>query len=180
MKGPLFDEEAVSEDPDVASESDSKRLRASVEPVRAPRFRFVEAQGDLFACAAADDSLAHCVSRCLAMSKGIAVEFKKRFDHVAELKAQNPRIGSGAWLERPGGGTVFYLVTKERYFHKPLLADLRKSLEWMRDTAIARGVHSIAMPRIGAGLDKLSWEEVKNAIREVFGETDICIKVFFL
>ena len=37
-----------------------------------------EIKGDLFTCAK-EASLAHCVSRCLSMSKGIAVTFKQKF-----------------------------------------------------------------------------------------------------
>ena len=34
-------------------------------------------------------SLAHCVSADMRMGKGIAVEFKKRYGHVEELKEQS-------------------------------------------------------------------------------------------
>ena len=44
--------------------------------------------GDLFSCPETD-SLAHCVSKDLAMGKGIAVIFKKTFGDVEELRAQS-------------------------------------------------------------------------------------------
>ena len=49
---------------------------------------FQETRGDLFS-ASFTASLAHCVSRDMHMSKGIAVEFRKRFDRVDELKRQS-------------------------------------------------------------------------------------------
>jgi hypothetical protein len=50
-----------------------------------------EQKGDLFSCSDTD-SLCHCVSRDLAMGKGIAVEFKKRFGNVEKLVAQNKQV----------------------------------------------------------------------------------------
>jgi len=47
---------------------------------------YTEVRGDLFTSA---DSLVHCVSRDLHMGKGIATEFKKRFDGVEELCKQS-------------------------------------------------------------------------------------------
>ena len=42
--------------------------------------------GDLFVEPQTDVSLAHCVSRDLAMSAGIAKIFRKKFKHIKELK----------------------------------------------------------------------------------------------
>ena len=49
-------------------------------------YKFVK--GDLFS-APSDASLAHCVSEDFRMGKGIATEFKKRFDGVNELLSQS-------------------------------------------------------------------------------------------
>jgi len=38
-------------------------------------------------------------------------------------------------------------------------------------------IEKIAMPLIGCGLDRLDWEQVKDVIEDVFGETDIEILV---
>ena len=48
---------------------------------------FSEVQGDLFSCPL-QFSLAHCVSADLAMGKGIATLFKKKFGGVEELRGQ--------------------------------------------------------------------------------------------
>lgn len=50
-------------------------------------FCFSEVKGDLFSCPDSS-SLAHCVSEDMAMGKGVAVLFKRKFAGVAELKAQ--------------------------------------------------------------------------------------------
>lgn len=50
--------------------------------------KFSMVRGDLFSCPGSA-SLAHCVSADMRMGKGIAVEFKKRYGHVEELKKQS-------------------------------------------------------------------------------------------
>jgi len=122
-----------------------------------------EVNGDLFSLADHGTSLVHCVSECLSMSKGIAVEFKKRFGNVAELKNQHVSIGGVATLhvdER----YVYYLVTKAMYYGKPTYTSLEQSLLAMREHVDAHKVTRLAMPRIGCGLDRLNWLVVRPMI----------------
>eukprot|EP01116_Phalansterium_solitarium_P006370 TRINITY_DN18668_c0_g1_i1.p2 TRINITY_DN18668_c0_g1~~TRINITY_DN18668_c0_g1_i1.p2 ORF type:complete len:160 (+),score=7.63 TRINITY_DN18668_c0_g1_i1:128-607(+) len=137
-----------------------------------------EIKGDLFSCQDSD-SLAHCVSVDLHMGKGIAVPFKQKFGGVDELKSQGKVIGECAVLQR-GKRYVYYLITKQRYYHKPTLADLRRSLEQCRNHCISYGVKRLAMPRIGCGLDQLQWPQVKQTLAEVFDGTGIAIVVYSL
>lgn len=51
--------------------------------------------GDLFK---SKDCLAHCVSKDLRMSRGIAVEFKRRFGGMLDLASQKKQIGEVACL----------------------------------------------------------------------------------
>ena len=84
------------------------------------------------------------------MSKGIAVQFVKRFAGVDDLKAQQKKVGDTAVLERDGR-YIYYLITKERYYWKPTDQTLEKSLIAMRDHAITNNVKRISMPKIGCG-----------------------------
>lgn len=59
---------------------------------------FSEVCGDLFTCPASY-SMAHCVSEDMAMGKGIAVLFKKKFGGVDQLKAQS-KFGLAQWCVR--------------------------------------------------------------------------------
>jgi O-acetyl-ADP-ribose deacetylase (regulator of RNase III) len=153
-----------------------------------PPARLEELEGDLFAVI--EGSLAHCVSVDLKMGKGIATVFKSRYGRVDELVAQGVQIGGVAVLDfstesdarddGPRSSFAYYLVTKQRYFHKPTYDSLRRSLCAMRDHAVLHDVRSISMPRIGAGLDKLQWERVREVLREVFAGTGILLRVFTL
>jgi O-acetyl-ADP-ribose deacetylase (regulator of RNase III) len=50
----------------------------------------------------------------------------------------------------------------------------------MRDHALKHGVRSLALPRLGCGLDRLEWEHVKAVIVNVFKDTQIHISVYRL
>lgn len=126
--------------------------------------------------------LAHCISADFGMGKGIAVEFNKRFDMKNKLQVKYPdyldlynrhRIGGDCILE----GRVLNLITKERYFHKPTIITMRIALQKMKKVCIEHGIIKIAMPTIGAGLDRLSWSAVSDQIRLIFNDTDIEILV---
>jgi O-acetyl-ADP-ribose deacetylase (regulator of RNase III) len=159
---------------------------------KAPQFQFQEVKGDLFG-SPKDFALAHCVSRDLEMSKGIAVKFKEHFGGVCELRSQQKTVGQvavlteqfqlaqgGCALEtRPG---IFYLVTKEKYYHKPTYITLQHCLDNLKEFCEIYQIDKLAIPQLGCGLDKLHWSRVRNMIQETFKnhKTDICICVYSL
>ncbi|XP_053313809.1 ADP-ribose glycohydrolase OARD1 isoform X2 [Spea bombifrons] len=134
--------------------------------------------GDLFGCPSTD-SLAHCISADCRMGAGIAVQFKKRFKRVEEIKQQNKKKGNVATLE-VDGRYIYYLITKDRASGKPTYEDLHRSLEAMKDHALCNRVTAISMPRIGCGLDRLQWNNVASILSEVFRDTGIVITVYSL
>ncbi|XP_030623267.1 ADP-ribose glycohydrolase OARD1 isoform X2 [Chanos chanos] len=135
-------------------------------------------RGDLFSCPAGE-SLAHCISQDCRMGAGIAVLFRKKFHGVEELKKQHKLPGQCAVLER-SGRYIYYLITKEKYFHKPTYDTLRQSLQAMKVHCLSNGVTHVSMPRIGCGLDRLKWEKVSEILEEVFWQTDIQITIYSL
>lgn len=129
-----------------------------------------------------DHYLAHCISADFGMGKGIVVEFNKRFDMKNKLQSKYPdylnkythcRIGGDCILE----DQVLNLITKERYFHKPTIITMRLALQKMKKICIENNITKIAMPTIGAGLDRLVWSAVSDQIHMIFGDTDIEILV---
>lgn len=142
------------------------------------KFTLKEVNGDLFSCGE-EDSIAHCVSRDLHMGKGIAVLFKKKFGGIEELSAQDKGIGEVAILKR-GKRFIYYLITKENYWHKPTYDSLRKTLEELKKHIIANQVKRLSIPKLGCGLDRLLWPKVKQMLKEIFQETDLQITTYFL
>eukprot|EP01100_Stratorugosa_tubuloviscum_P004772 TRINITY_DN2204_c0_g1_i2.p2 TRINITY_DN2204_c0_g1~~TRINITY_DN2204_c0_g1_i2.p2 ORF type:complete len:153 (-),score=46.71 TRINITY_DN2204_c0_g1_i2:651-1109(-) len=125
------------------------------------------------------ESLGHCISSDCGMSKGIAIEFKKRFGGINELRSQINRIGQVAFLRRENR-FIYYLITKEFYFNKPTYQSLENSLKHLREIMIVNNDKSISLPKIGCGLDKLEWPKVEKLIKEIFCNTNICITIYSL
>lgn len=138
-----------------------------------------EVRGDLFAVPQGY-YLAHCISGDYALGAGIA----KKFDEVYNMRFKlhkNYAIADGKKFDHVGRAllvdNVFNLVTKQRCFHKPTYDDLYETLVDMREQCEEFDITKLAMPLIGCGLDKLEWEQVKDIIEDVFGETDIEILI---
>lgn len=143
--------------------------------------QYEERKCDLFSVSD-DYFLAHCISADFGMGKGIVVEFNKRFDMKNRLLEKYPdyhsyyeghRIGGDCLLE----GRVLNLITKERYYQKPTIITMILALKKMKSVCKESGIKKVAMPTIGAGLDKLPWSEVSDQIQSVFKDTDIEILV---
>ncbi len=129
-----------------------------------------------------DYYLAHCVSADFAMGRGIAVEFNKRFNMKNLLARKYPDYIRKYKNIKKGGdcipeGRVFNLVTKELCFHKPSISSMNAALFKMKEFCERESIKKIAMPTIGAGLDRLKWELVKTQIKNIFEDTDIEILV---
>ncbi len=141
---------------------------------------FTEIQGDLFS--RTDCVLCHCISSDFALGAGIA----KRFAQMGvkkQLCDNFPREwqGRGYCLITETNGTIVgNLVTKQRYFHKPTLETLQQALEDFREQAVESGITKVAMPKIGCGLDKLQWEDVREIIQGVLKDTDLDVFVYYL
>ena len=120
--------------------------------------------------------LAHCISADFALGAGIA----KTFDEVYNMKFKLFRKYDN--YEYEGGDAllidnVFNLVTKPKRYHKPRYEAVREALETMKDIMEANAITKLAMPKIGCGLDKLSWNEVYEIICEVFEDMDVEILI---
>lgn len=143
---------------------------------------FVEKKCDLFAMPE-EYYLAHCISGDYALGAGIAKVFTTKMDMKFKLFKNFPipigqkyaNVGKALLVER-----VFNLVTKGRCFEKPTYDSLWVTLCDMQKQCKELGITKLAMPKIGCGLDKLEWEEVKELIFEVFEDDDIEIVVCYL
>ena len=125
--------------------------------------------------------LAHCISGDFALGAGIAKVIDERFNMREMLNLMWGPISPmrNKWTVPCclPCMNVFNLVTKEKYWHKPTLDSLRKSVEEMASFAVEMGVKKIAMPKIGCGLDKLDWDDVSIILRETFDDLDVEILV---
>lgn len=126
--------------------------------------------------------LVQCISADFAMGAGIAVQFNKHFNVKWNLKRRYGNVFTGWDNSLSKGfcvqdGRVFNLVTKRNYFHKPTEETIRNALFDLREQVGGQKIKLLAMPKIGTGLDKMSWQVVRSMIIEVFKDKPIAILV---
>ena len=79
------------------------------------------------------------------------------------------------------GVNVYYLVTKQRFNYKPTYETLRSSVKAMAvNLASLSGsdVHTLALPKIGCGLDRLDWSRVRKILIEELRHLPVHLHVF--
>lgn len=111
------------------------------------------------------------------MGAGIAVDFNKKFKLESQFKSieqsgTSIKVGD-SWLI----GRVFNLITKSKYYGKPTYQTLLMTLNDMKETCELEDIKYLAMPKIGCGLDRLSWGKVREMLNDTFKDTDIEIVV---
>ena len=134
-------------------------------------------QGDLLQ---AQTSLAHCVSQDLKMLRGLARSFKDKWPgQIDELKEMDLKVGQvGAITD--DGRFIYHLITKESCTDQPTIENLKATLVQMKEHMVANDVKEVALPKIGCGMNQLSWEKVKGIIEEVFEDTDLKITIYYV
>ena len=133
-------------------------------------------QGDLLR---AQTSLAHCVSQDFKMSRGLARAFADTFSGLHLLKNKNLKVGQvGTFKDK--GRYIYNLITKEGVKDQPTYEDLKETLVKMKEHMVANDVKEVALPKIGCGMNQLSWEKVKGIIEEVFEDTDLKITIYYV
>lgn len=140
-------------------------------------------KGDLFN--STDEALAHCVSKDLAMGAGIAKEFRKRFGKVEFLRQQQCNVGDVAYMDSwnkkaKTTQTLFYMVTKEKYYQKPTIRTVSKALRRLRYLIMEMGITTLSMPMISTGLDQMSWPLVLQEIETAFYGSNVKITIWYL
>lgn len=138
--------------------------------------KYNEQKGDLFQLDNDKYFYAHCISADYELGAGIAVAFQKKFHLKQDLK----EFGSGTYPELLIINHVMNLVTKKNYWNKPTYESITKCIQDMRDFCKNVGIKYLAMPKIGCGLDRLSWPKVREIIQREFKDLDIEIEVRYL
>ena len=141
---------------------------------------YQEVHRDLFSVDFNKYTPVHCISLDCKMGAGIAVPMKKKFKLSGLYKVieEQGTVVIGDCVYYNG---VFNLMTKENYWHKPTMLSLENSLTGMLYLMDIHNINKIVMPRIGSGLDKLNWGEVKNMIFRLFSKReDIEIMVCYI
>ena len=128
------------------------------------------------------DSIGHCISANAEMSKRFAQVLSERVPLLRRTcrRANLLKDQVFPFCDCCSGRYIYNLVTKEKYSDKPDLQTLATTLQNMQANATIHGVSTIAIPKIGCGLDQRNWQDVVNLLRNIFACSDIQIVVYSL
>jgi O-acetyl-ADP-ribose deacetylase (regulator of RNase III) len=118
------------------------------------------------------------------LGTGLAFKISSRWPQVQAAFKRYARqgrfTGGDIWVHPPSedGPGFIYLATQPDMYHATL-PFLRRSVRKLTSWARTSAVESIALPKIGAGLGKLSWpEEVKPLLIESFRDHPCAFMVY--
>lgn len=135
--------------------------------------KFTKLEADLFA-QPQNYALAHCIAKDANMGAGIATQFVKRYPLMRDfLRGQDPKIGQVISFTEGQKPLVLNLITKKKSSGKPTREDFNRTIENLKAYTEANNITHLAIPLIGAGLDKLDWADSELHIKEVFADTGI-------
>ncbi|KAL4122483.1 hypothetical protein QTP88_014805 [Uroleucon formosanum] len=124
--------------------------------------RYEEITGDLFSDQSSD-AIAHCVSECLTMNRGIALQFRKKFNNIDNLISQKKRVREIAAIKTEKQW-VLYLITKNHYYEKPTYVNIFVTLQNLRTFCLEQQIKRVALPKICAGQDGKEWPIISNML----------------
>ena len=126
----------------------------------------------------AQTSLAHCVSKDLKMFKGLARSFSDKFPGQAdELKKMSLEVGELGAI-KVDERFIYHLIIKEKVTEQPKYYPLKDALVKLKEHMVENEISEVSLPKIGTGMNQLSWPAVKMMIEEVFEDTDLKITIF--
>ena len=143
--------------------------------------KYEERRGNLFELPK-EYVLCQCISEDCAMGAGIAVEFQNKFHMKYRIRnyLQDNNMHYPCIVPFDEDRRVINLVTKKFYYNKPTYKSLEIVLDQLHEYCMNKYIKNLAMPRIGCGLDRLSWPVIRHMIQDKFSDLNITIQVRYL
>ena len=139
--------------------------------------------GDLFKNEYACDAFSHGCNTIGAMGAGIASGFKQRYPQMYDQYkwlCQSKQFNPGDvffWFE-PFKPSVLNLASQVGVGSCAKLEYIEKCFERIESRYNDWGIKKLAMPRIGAGLGGLDWQDVKSLIEKIFTNSRLVVMVY--
>ena len=127
-------------------------------------------------------SIGLCIPADAKMSKGFADLLSQRISGLRDTCRQAKLLSGQTFpfWDRARNRNIYNLVTKTKFSEKLNLTTLSLTLEEMKSHARLYGISTIAIPKIGCGLDQVNWQEVVKLPRVIFAYSNIRIVVYTL
>lgn len=116
------------------------------------------------------------------MSKGLALAFKERYPamfrvYQKECQTGLLRIGKPT-LYRESTPWILNFPTKDDWRYPSKLKYIEEGLAYFLANYQQLSIHSIAFPKLGAGLGSLSWNEVGPLMARYLSQLDIEVSIY--
>ena len=125
-----------------------------------------------------DHVLCHCISQCQSMSDGLAKTLCRVHPELRETPKVDLTHISAFQTDSPKSRLVLSLVTKPTIKHFPTLQNLAITFKNLAEIVNTHKIYDLAIPRLGCGLDRQSWEIVKNLIDRAFRYSFVNIHLY--
>lgn len=137
-----------------------------------------EIKGDLFSRKLNDNEYyVHCISQDFKLGAGIAKVFRQKYQ--SEYSEENIKYFIYKNIPIAKTGCIYNLITKPKYWNKPTLNTLENSLAALRKEVIENNIKTLVMPKIGCGLDRFLWNEVRLLIDKYFSDI-VDVEIYYL
>ena len=126
------------------------------------------------------NSIGHCISSDARMSKVFADFLSYRILGLRST-CREAQLFMGQvypFCDSTGKRYIYNPVTKERFCDKPNLSTLSKTLEAVYNHASTKGVSAFGTPKLGCGLDQMTWQEVVKLLRDIFAYSEVQIVIY--
>jgi len=141
-----------------------------------PTTNVIELTGNIFD-SEPTTSLAQCVSADFSMSRGIALQMRRKFGHVNQLRQEQKSVTEVAVIQLEQR-TIFYLITKEHHWQKSTYKSIYICLQKLKELCMDLKITNLACPRMGSESDGLQWEIIRNMLRNTFRNSNIKVCVY--
>jgi len=117
------------------------------------------------------------------MGKGIALEFKNRFqdmfkDYIQRCERREVRLGQPYIYKPLFGQQIVNFPTKEHWKSISKLRDIERGLDYLLEHYKQWGIASIAVPPLGCGNGQLEWKVVGPLIYRYAKRMDIPVEIY--
>lgn len=130
--------------------------------------------GDIFSLNT-NIAIGHCVSQCFNMSKGIASQFKTRFNNKDTLINQRKKITEVSHLKL-NDQWILYLITRNNYCEKPTYSNIFKTIKNTKKFVLKiKSQH-----RSCRNYARVQWDIIANMIQFIFQNLNIKIRIYSL
>lgn len=137
--------------------------------------------GDMFESKA--QTLVNTVNCVGVMGKGVALEFRRRFqdmykDYLARCAAKKVRLGEPYLFRRLMPPWIINFPTKDDWRSVSRLSDIVAGLEYLQRHYRQWGIESLAVPPLGCGQGELEWRVVGPTLYRYLSRLGIPVELY--